>query len=51
MNFDEAIALRISVIPFIYSFKQGASNADGSLEKEIDFTLFGRLQKDPIYGA
>jgi hypothetical protein len=51
MDFSEAIVLLNRVIHVIYTFKQGASNADGSLEKEIDFSLFGRVQKDHVYGA
>ncbi len=51
MDFSEAIALRIIVIPSPYTLKQNLSTADGSFEKEIDFTLFKRLKGDAVYGA
>jgi hypothetical protein len=51
MDFSEAIALRIKVIPFLYIFNRNASIDEGSFEKEIDFTLFKRLKGESINGA
>jgi len=51
MDYSEAIALRIRVIPFPYIFKQDANTAEDSFEKEIDFNLFKKLKGEAVYGA
>jgi phage/plasmid-associated DNA primase len=51
LEFSEAIVLRIKVLEFIYTFKRGASKEAGTREKEINYALFGKLKKDPVYGA